>query len=397
MDKNYVYFLIAGKSFSAFGTLLTTFTIFILLYNLSNLPAIIGLGGIVLSIPSMILGGVLGTFVDKYGPKKMLIISSISNLLIAGVLIILYEFWIVLLVCLFIYSTFLVLSGISFNALLPKLIGEEELFHYNSVISLSFMMAGFPAPVIAGYLLNINVPLIFLVDVITYAFELMVVLRLPLISSHIPKTSFLTDFHEGMKYIIRKKEILFVIAMIFIAFLFLGGTRTILIPYFSDLFGDNYSLFYGGFKSLDGISSGIILLAFSLGYIKIKKHLFATSFGIILFFIALLTLSAFPCLPVIIFSAILSGTSSGMISPNSMTYIQKTADSKFLGRVIGIQQVILSTSTLISYILLGALATIYSRRIMLSWIGIMGLLIMSIFAIFSLRMENNLSHKSEKN
>ncbi len=388
MHKKFVYLISVIKAISTFGSILTTFTIYVLLYNLSKTPLLVGAGGIIYAVSPMIFSGIMGAIVDKLGSKKSLFIGTVLNILVLIFILFLYDSWIALLILLFFYSSFITLTGISFNVLIPKLVEKENLFRFNSLLSLIFMIAGFPAPIFAGYFINVNIILIFLVDMATYILEIPMIAKLPSDTSHeISKDSIFKDLGKSIKYISERKDLLFLFSSIFIVFLFVGGLRAVLIPYFSQSFGESYSFFYGFYNSFDDIFSGITLLIFSLGVIKLKRHIVATSCGALLFFVSLFFLSFLLSLPIVIFSASLAGISSGIISPNSATYLQKNIEEKYLGRIFGVQHVIVSISTVISYLLLGTLCTLLNVGLVLKYLALGGILIFSIISAISFKID----------
>ncbi len=376
------------KALSTFGSILTTFTTYVLLYNFSHISLIVGLGGIIYALSPSLLSSYLGATVDRIGAKKSLLMSVIFNIIILFFILLWYRYWMLLLMLIFFYSAFTTLNGIAFNALIPTVVDKEELFRFNSFLSFLFMISGFPAPIFAGYLVRVNIQLIFLIDILTYLVEMLMIIKIKEDAKYkTEKTSILKDLRSAFSYIKMKKDFLLFFLSIFIAFLLVGGLKAVLIPYFSDIFSQNYGFYFGVYNSFDDLISGLILLLFTLGYIKFERHLSATFGGILFYFVSLAILSFFISFPVVILASSISGFSSGLISPNSATYLQKNAELQYIGRIFGIQQFTISLATLISYLSLGTLSTIYDAGDVLRILAITGLTIFGIIFAVSVKLD----------
>src|SRR5215213_9611545 len=109
-------------------------------------------------LPRLLFGSIAGVFVDRWDRKQVMVVTSIGQ----GVVILLLLFvrsgdsiWTVYLVS-FLQTTLALFFGPAENALLPLLVGEEDLLPANSLNALNNNLARLIGPPIGGAILAIS-------------------------------------------------------------------------------------------------------------------------------------------------------------------------------------------------------------------------------------------------
>ena len=124
----------------------------IYVYQLTGSTVAIGSTFIVGTLPRLLLGTVAGVFADRWDRKRTIVVANIlMGLGLMPLMLVnsVESLWIVYLVFLF-NATVSTVVGPSENALLPKLVGEEQLVTANSLNSLNDSLARLIGPPLGG-------------------------------------------------------------------------------------------------------------------------------------------------------------------------------------------------------------------------------------------------------
>jgi MFS family permease len=187
-------------------------------------------------LPRFLLGSVAGVFVDRWDRKKIMVIANLSQAIIILPLLLIHStnsLWIVYVVSFFQVSMALFFS-LAENALLPLLVGEDQLLAANSLNALNNQFARLIGPPIGGLILAVwGLSGVVLFDSITFLIAGIMILLITQSGRSAPtptpdveagKTSwarFWKEWMEGLE-IVRKTRVVTVL-FITVVLLNLGG------------------------------------------------------------------------------------------------------------------------------------------------------------------------------
>ena len=169
-----------GQTVSTLGTQASTIAMVFWLKHTTDSATLIGLMGMLSSLPAVLLGSVGGACADRFSRRKIIIISDVVDGLVVGSLAALMFFLpgstrlLVLAalsasVILAIVSAFF---GPSISASVPDLVPEHRVPGANSLIQSSFQAASLVGMAVGGTLFRLlGAPILFLIDAISYLFS----------------------------------------------------------------------------------------------------------------------------------------------------------------------------------------------------------------------------------
>lgn len=186
-------------------------------------------------LPSVIIGPIAGTIVDRIPKKIVIILSDIIQGFLSLLLIV--SNTLPLIYCIvFLQSVVSVFFSPAIRSLLPQIVDKEDLPTANALNGISNRVSMLAGPMIGGLLLGFaDARLLFLINGISFfcsAFS-EAFIKYEDISSKQDKvkTTLIQDFKAGFDYILRKKMILFVITFFAVMSLTGGGWRTLYTSY----------------------------------------------------------------------------------------------------------------------------------------------------------------------
>ncbi len=298
-------------------------------------------------IPRLLVGSIAGVFVDRWDRKQTMVITSIGQ----GIIILLLLFvssgasiWIVYLVSFF--QTILALFfGPAENALLPLLVGEEDLLAANSLNALNNNLARLIGPPLGGAILAVwGLPGVVLFDSVTFVIAGLMIAAIRAIpvqaetglhtameTASLPK--FFKEWKEGID-IVRKNR---VVAILFLTVVMLnfGGIMIdpLAAPYMVDIVKVGPEVF--GWLTTVQAAGGILggLLAGKAS----RKATTARVYGwaeIVLGAIIFIRYNI-PYLPVLFIMTFLIGLPAALGAAALDTLFQQKVPNAYLGRIIG--------------------------------------------------------------
>ncbi|TXI90513.1 MAG: MFS transporter, partial [Burkholderiaceae bacterium] len=157
-DKNFVWMLVGGIT-SMLGDQFTMIALPWLVLQLSNDAAQLGLSLALLGVPRAVLILIGGAVVDRYSPKKVLMLSKHINtallaILIAAILTQNIELWMLHTTALLlgISTAFSIPSG---SSMLPRVVAKEHLQSANGMMLSLRQVTFFLGPLMAGGLIAV--------------------------------------------------------------------------------------------------------------------------------------------------------------------------------------------------------------------------------------------------
>lgn len=253
---------------SYFGSMITYVALPFQIKELTNSYFAVGLMGAVELIPLIIFGLYGGVLADKVDRRKMILITEIALALMTFSLFINSQIANPSLVWIYLVAgTFAALDGLqrpSADAILPRLVGHEDLPAASALMSLRWQTGVITGPALAGILLATSgTGTAYLVDVATFIISILIILRVksvkPLEKNLAPTIS---AMREGIKYATSRKDLLGTYLVDIAAMFF--AIPNALFPFWADQLNATWSL--GLFYAAGTIGSLVVTL--TSGWVK---------------------------------------------------------------------------------------------------------------------------------
>ena len=253
---------------SYFGSMITYVALPFQIKELTNSYFAVGLMGAVELIPLIIFGLYGGVLADKVDRRKMILITEIALALMTFSLFINSQMANPSLVWIYLVAgTFAALDGLqrpSADAILPRLVGHEDLPAASALMSLRWQTGVITGPALAGILLATSgTGTAYLVDVATFIISILIILRVksvkPLEKNLAPTIS---AMREGIKYATSRKDLLGTYLVDIAAMFF--AIPNALFPFWADQLNATWSL--GLFYAAGTIGSLVVTL--TSGWVK---------------------------------------------------------------------------------------------------------------------------------
>lgn len=257
---------------SYFGSMITYVALPFQIKELTNSYIAVGLIGAVELVPLIIFGLYGGVLADKVDRRKMILYTEIALALMTFSLFINSQLDKPSLIWIYVVAgTFAALDGLqrpSADAILPRLVGHDDLPAASALMSLRWQTGVIAGPALAGILLaTAGTGTAYLVDVVTFVISILFVLRVksvkPFEKNLAPTIS---AMREGIKYAASRKDLMGTYLVDLAAMFF--AMPTALFPFWADQLDAEWAL--GLFYAAGTIGSVIVTL--TSGWIKNYHH-----------------------------------------------------------------------------------------------------------------------------
>ena len=257
---------------SYFGSMITYVALPFQIKELTNSYIAVGLIGAVELIPLIVFGLYGGVLADKVDRRKMILYTEIALALMTFSLFINSQLDNPSLIWIYVVAgTFAALDGLqrpSADAILPRLVGHDDLPAASALMSLRWQTGVIAGPALAGILLaTAGTGTAYLVDVVTFVISILFVLRVksvkPFEKNLAPTIS---AMREGIKYAASRKDLMGTYLVDLAAMFF--AMPTALFPFWADQLDAEWAL--GLFYAAGTIGSVIVTL--TSGWIKNYHH-----------------------------------------------------------------------------------------------------------------------------
>ena len=243
--------------------------------ELTNSYIAVGLMGAVELIPLIIFGLYGGVLADRVDRRKMIFITEFALMIMTFSLFINSQLAKPSLLWIYIVAgSFAALDGLqrpSADAILPRLVGHDDLPSASALMSLRWQTGVITGPALAGILLaTTGIGTAYLVDVITFAISLLFIARVksvkPTSKESAPTISAYYSMIEGIKYATSRKDLLGTYLVDLAAMFF--AMPNALFPFWADQLDATWAL--GLFYAAGTIGS--VLVTLTSGWIKNYHH-----------------------------------------------------------------------------------------------------------------------------
>jgi predicted MFS family arabinose efflux permease len=300
-------------------------------------------------VPPLLLGSVAGVFVDRWDRRWTMIAA---NLLRGLLLLLLLTFrsaeqvWVVYVVA-FLVSVINLFFGPANNALLPQLVGEDELVSANSLDALGENLARILGPALGGAVLaTAGLTAVTLIDVGSYLIGAALIF---LIRASGPAAdgatalsdrsirqewaTFWMDWASGLRLVSRKRPLSYAFIAFGVALIGDSILGVLLVVFVQNVVGAGAQEF--GWiltaRGVGGVIGGIIVVR--VGPLFQPKNLMA--YGMLGAGILLGAMLQLPTLPVVLGAGILLGLPVMAFTIAGQTWLQTHAEDRYRGRVFG--------------------------------------------------------------
>lgn len=367
--KNKQFLLLwGGNSFANLFFYVFTYSIPIIIYQYTSSSFAMSMMRVIEVLPTLFLGIIIGVFVDRWDRKKVLIYSTIIQILILILLIITinikFELWIIYLLGFILYTAGFTF-GNAYHAILPIMVPKSQLVMANSSISFINNLISIVGPSLAGIItILFSLKYNLIVTIIGFFILLLFIfmMKIPYLKDEDKRgnTRFIEEIKDGWNQLVGN-EILFVMTvMIFITNISNGLTGAVIIFHSLDTFEVNNTLL-----GLIISSTGVGAIIASLTANKSRKwgargRLFLILIG--LSSLGQIILYASQDWYWISIGLIIIGFSLILINIHYASLRQETTPNHLLGRVVGTSSMIMKLATPISFLLGGLLADLFAVR-----------------------------------
>lgn len=302
------------------------------------------------TLPSLLLGSVAGVFVDRWDRQRTMVILNLLHAV--GLLPLLLVrstdlLWLVYMVA-FAQSVLTQFFDPAENALLPNLVGEENLFSANSLNALNNNLARLIGPTLGGAVaIGLGLPWVVLIDAGSFltAALLIGLIRQPkraatATSQPVAALSFMAiwrDLLAGLQLILRERLVTILFAIAAITAVGEGVISVLFIPFVTRVLGGE-ALELGWLMSaqaIGGLLGGVIIARLGTR-IKPRALLGLSSIVFGLIDLAIFNYPAFfPGIAIALVLFVMVGLPSAAFGASYSTLLQSIVEDEYRGRIFG--------------------------------------------------------------
>ena len=334
--------------------------------ELTNSYIAVGLMGAVELIPLIIFGLYGGVLADRVDRRRMILITEFALMIMTFSLFINTQLEKPSLIWIYVVAgSFAALDGLqrpSADAILPRIVGHEDLPSASALMSLRWQTGVITGPALAGILLaTTGIGTAYLVDVITFAISIVFILRVkpikPIKKESAETLSTISSMVEGIKYATSRKDLLGTYLVDLAAMFF--AMPNALFPFWADQLNATWAL--GLFYAAGTIGSVIVTL--TSGWIKNYHHHGRAVFVAALGWGAAITLAGFShSLFFILFFLALAGASDMVSALFRGAIWNQSIPDELRGRLAGIELLSYSVGPLGGQMRAGTFAAVTNLR-----------------------------------
>ncbi len=338
-NPNYrLYF--SGQSISLIGTWMQRTAVYWLIYSQTHSAFMLGLAVFAIQFPSFVFSPLGGIISDRYNRYRVLLVTQISSLIQATLLVVLvvfthYTVWEIFALSILL-GTINAFDVPARHSMINEMIGNKE--DLPNAIALNSSMANLArliGPAISGIVLEkLGAGTCFLINALSFGAVIisLLLMKFPVFIPSQQSGKVMHDFKEGWQYLKQTPSIGFVVLLLACVSLLVIPFGTLLPVYAKVIFKGNAATF-GYLNSAIGLGAigGAFFLASIRPAVELKKILFINllifSFGLILF-------SHITYFPVALIFATIAGFGVMSMTTLSNTIIQTNSSAEMRGRSI---------------------------------------------------------------
>jgi MFS family permease len=337
-----------GRSVSLFGDALTLIALpwFVLQVTGSGTATAAIL--LTLQLPAILTGMLIGSLIDRFQPRAIIVIDNGLRCLIIALIPVLYwsgvlELWLLFLLT-FLAGMLVPATEVGSRSILPELVEDRDLDTANTLWSFRLNLSLVIGPAVAGVLVaSFGAPSVLLVDAGTFAVMAFAALALPKLGRRQPAAQAPLSERLGLRQLWRMKVVRYT-TLLSLVFFFSYGPLEAALPLYSQAVLQTDALGYGLLWSALAVGA----LVGTLVSTTLSKRL---RLGIALPLIALLWGASLLPMPFVndLWLAcgllLLGGLMWGPYTPMETTLLQRQVPRAQLGRVFGARSTLLTAGS----------------------------------------------------
>jgi len=344
-NRDFLYLFVAG-AVSTNGSAVSGVALTWLIYAKTESAMAISLVGLATVAPTIVLGLLAGTAVDRFNRKRIMILSDLVRaiaVLTVPIFLVISGFsltWVLFVIV--VVTVFSTLFRPAQNASLPQLVEGEAVQDANGMISSASTVMRTVGNAIGGVLFGVSVAICFIYDSLTYLFSASMIASLKLrTQDHLQKSSSERSLHrelgEGIKYIGQRPALLTSTLGAALVNFFSTLATTFIVIYVSTQLNGS-STVYGVFLALMSVGAACgTLLVGRLRAVRYAGKAMASSF--LICSVALLVLALGHSIPLAYLMAPLLGACLSWANTVLYSALQLTVPNEVLGRVFSVDEV----------------------------------------------------------
>ncbi|MDP4093754.1 MAG: MFS transporter [Bacillota bacterium] len=380
-----LYLLLGGQLVSQLGDKFYALALAYWVLQTTKSSAMMGILLFFSMAPSVLVGFVSGSFVDRFNRKTILIVSDIFRGIVISAVAVIFYIGTLNLGIIITAEILLSISSAFFNpavsAVIPQIVDKDNIARANAKSQLIGGLTLILGPALGGSsVAYLGYGFAFIVNALSFMASAVFEIFLNIDSDQrelVRREKLKENIGSGFKYIFNKKKILIIIFIVAIIHFFVGSIQVV-IPVFANSAGGNGAVNQGYIQMLFGI--GVVLTALILNIAKINdkedKIMFRGIFAIGILFIlfSILGLSGISSkLP--LFLAFSSFSSAIIvISTCYQVILQKNVEKHISGRVFAIVGSVGNFSLPLAYLVFGFILGTFNVFQVLLFCGICAIL-----------------------
>ncbi len=402
MNRNLIL-LLSGQLVSQVGDKFHMLAVAFLVLKTTGSPAKMWLILFCSVFPSMLLGLVTGTFIDRYNRKAIIIGADVARGLVVSGLALCYFLNVlnfpILVLAQIILSVCTAFFDPAIPAIIPQIVKSDQLTRANSQAQFISGLATVVGPTLGGLMVAWGGYLpVFLINAGSYlvsaGFEMFI--QIPPIKRQAQRgLKILEDIGQGCSYVYIRKHLVVIIIMVGIIHFFVGCIEVV-IPILGTGLNGEGARNIGYLQTFFGL--GMIITALLLSIIDIAgreaRFLFGAVFGIgvLMLLMSLVYLSGVRGIAVFLILLVLIGGSVIMAGTSFRSILQKDVREGMMGRVFGFVAAVGNTSIPLAALIYGVLMSTVDHGILMLVSGFV--LLPTSLAAYHLYTRTNLAQST---
>ena len=323
---------------SGLGSMITYVALPYQVKELTGSYVAVGLMGAAELVPLIVFGlygGVLADYVDR---RKLIVIGECTALGLSTILLINSQLdnprlWVLYLVG----GAFAGVNGLrgpSMAAVIPRIVSHEDLPAASAIMGLRYQIPVIAGPALGGIIISIwGVTPAYLIDVITYAFSLILLLQV----SRMPRSEKATPpsigaLFEGVKYASSRQDLMGTYLIDLAAMFF--AMPTALFPFWADQLNSPQSL---GFLYSAGTVGALLITLTSKWTLKVHRHGRAIILAALIWGISIAISAIFDNVYWVLLCLVAAGAADQVSVIFRATIWNQTIPDELRGRLAGIE------------------------------------------------------------
>ncbi|MGQ9539169.1 MAG: MFS transporter [Candidatus Bathycorpusculaceae bacterium] len=380
-NKNFLSILLADIA-SEFGNFVLFIAIAFYIYEATS--SALDISGIFIAktLSLLFVSLIAGVYIDRYNKKKIMIVCDLGRVWIVFLTVILLTFsqfsfsvLIYLYLMVFIMDAISLLSDPSRSALIPFILAKNQLKSANSLLAVASDSIALFGPIVAAFIIEVigrSMALLFVG--LTFIISIIMLSLLDIRESlgELQCGNFFKALKDGLLYVKRTKSVLLLLLISGIIMLGGGAVNAFFVVYSADSLGAEE---IGLGMLFTGIGGGFLIGSFLMTLLgqKIRddKNLVL---GMLMVSIAPILWSQIKDLFLAVLVGIWNGIGNSFISVSQETLLQKMTSKTMLGRVMSLDNFIVSIASVFSIGVAGVIVNNFGVAPLFFSVGCMELL-----------------------